>query len=518
MIESSSENSWVGRRLYVRPPEDPSKYVEMLSKAYNDPLYFCRTFLGYSTPKHYEKWVEDVNSSNRLVILAHRDSGKSVFFSFVYPLWTIFRGDVTEILLIGAEANEASRRLEELRAEIENNLWLQHLANRGARTWGKNRFITKPPYEGAIKGVEVSAMGYKSAKRGRHPQLLLLDDILNEKTNLSMYDVKYIFKHVIMNMLSSGSRFVMVGTPFSYDDIYTDLSENPRFLVKKYPALDNKNKPLWKEKWSYEDLMIRKQEIGEAAFSTEYMLKPVTSQIGVFKEHYINGARRKTFKLGDIPNPRGIVVAGVDFAFSESKRADYTVITVVSKINSTYRIIDVWREQGASMTQISEVMSLLHDMYNIEVFIAENTGQQQGIIRELTTKGHYIKPINVNRYNKNTILGKLVFEFEKRRIAIPANEDDFKTKEYFNTLKTELLGYVNQEGKYLSLGKHDDTVMSLSFAIDYLSDLPDTFEEQDFKIESIPFSKYNKSFEKYTDNIDKLYEEEGIGVAGFDEW
>lgn len=510
------ENSWVGRRLYAFPPEDPKKQIEMMSKAYEDPLYFCRTFLGYSTPKHYEQWVDDVQSSNRLVILAHRDSGKSVFFSFVYPLWVIFRGDVNEILLIGAEANEASRRLEELRAEIENNPWLQHLANRGARTWGKNRFITKPPYDGAIKGVEVSAMGYKSAKRGRHPQLLLLDDILNEKTNLSMYDVKYIFKHVIMNMLSSSSRFIMVGTPFSYDDIYMDLSENKRFLVKKYPALDKNNKPLWKEKWSYEELMIRRQEIGAAAFSTEYMLEPVTSQIGVFKEHYVNGAKRKTFKLGDIPNPKGVVVAGVDFAFSESKRADYTVITVVSKVNSTYRIIDVWREQGASMSEISAMMSLMHDMYGIEVFIAENTGQQQGIIRELVNKGHYIKPINVNRYNKNTILGKLVFEFEKRRIAIPANEEDYKTKDYLKILTTELSGFVNQEGKYLSLAKHDDTVMSLAFAIDYLSDLPDRFEEKNFKVETIPFSKYNKSFDTMFERNYDLLEEDSI--LSIDEW
>jgi len=107
--------------------------------------------------------------------------------------------------------------------------------------------------------------------------------------------------------------------------------------------------------------------------------------------------------------------------------------------------------------------------YKADVIVAEDTGQQIAIVRVLQRKGHFIKTINTNRYTKNSILANLNFEFQKKRIIIPANEDSPDTMEYVSVLVEELSAFLNKDGKIISVGRHDDTVMSLAFALYYIT-------------------------------------------------
>ena len=39
----------------------------------------------------------------------------------------------------------------------------------------------------------------------------------------------------------------VIGTPFSYTDIYQQLAENPAYTLRTYPCLNALNEPLWPE-------------------------------------------------------------------------------------------------------------------------------------------------------------------------------------------------------------------------------------------------------------------------------
>lgn len=455
-------------RTPVPVPDDPVKQAKMMLSALESLPYFIKNILGYSVPAHYAIWEDDLNSGSRLCFLAHRTSSKSVFFSFCYPLWRMFRGDLTEILIISYETGEAERRVGLIKEEIENNPWLNYLQSRGV--WGQTRFKTAP-VEGVNSGIEVSAMGVGSVKRGRHPDLIILDDIYNEKSsNTTPLQIKFNFYNVISPMPPPNKgKLIIVGTPISSDDLYSELKENARYVYREYPGMNDEGEVFWKEYWTKEDLLALKAEIGDYAFEREIMLRPVSSEMSYFKYKYINEAMRVRSKLGDSAPDSRFTVIGVDFAFSEAHRADFTVITVVSLVGSSARIVDVWRAKGVDDLIISDILDDMTRRYKADVIVAEDTGQQIAIVRVLQRKGHFIKTINTNRYTKNSILANLNFEFQKKRIIIPANEDSPDTMEYVSVLVEELSAFLNKDGKIISVGRHDDTVMSLAFALYYIT-------------------------------------------------
>ncbi|MHA1873568.1 MAG: phage terminase large subunit family protein [Candidatus Heimdallarchaeaceae archaeon] len=502
----------IARKDPIPIPDSPEEYKKAVKKAYSDIKFFTEKIMGYTFPKHYSIWYSLMKKHNRLVVLAHRSSGKTVFFSYIYPLWVIFRGDCNEILIIASIAQESSRILERLRTEIETNPWLKHLENKRG-TWTTRRFVTKPDKVNS-RGIEVSSMGLKSAKRGRHPQLIIIDDLLQEQNNMPMNDVRYKFNYVILNMLSDdNAKLYMVGTPISFDDIYTDLKDNPKFKVAEFPALDENGNPLWKEFWTLEKLDAKREEITPTVFAKEYLLKPVSPDTAVIKAEYIQEAARKLAVLGTKPKNPLYTVIGVDFAFSEAKRADFTVITVVSKVRSTYKVVDVWRKKGTSMSEIQEVLASFWERYDADVIIAEDTGQQKGVVKMLQDAGFYVLPIKVTRYTKNDIIGRLIFEFEKKRIAIPANKGSKKTLEYYRVLSEELTGLINVENRYKSVARHDDTVMSLAFCIYYMVQNEASLGALHNKMETVDKKYLDEMVSNYEDNEELANEEKSYWDA-----
>ncbi len=457
------------RKPILKIPEDEVERYQIISQSYSDMMFFCKRILGYETPKHFRDWNKIIQGNELICLLASRGFGKSVFSTFVYPLWRMFRGDVLEIVIFSCNKDESSRRLEHIRNEIESNPWLAHLDNSGGGSWGKERFVTKPPRDNFKKGIEVTAMGISSARRGRHPHLIILDDILTETTTITMDQVKHVFNYVIMNMLKAkNKKLIIVGTPFDYDDIYADLSENPSFTFRKFPAIDEDGNLLWEEQWTYEALMERKSSIGDLAFTREILLEPVSSSISYFKEEYIEHARRKTFSLGEIPDNRQITVISCDFGFSAARKAAFTVFTVVTKVGSSYRVLDFWRSKGATIAEMDEVLARFTRKYGVDVIVAEDTGPQVAWVRELSDKGHFIHTITTSGQNKNSILGALNHALQKRWMIIPANENDVHTDDYNRILITELKSFIARQGKLISVGRSSDAAMSLSFAIHYL--------------------------------------------------
>ena len=44
---------------------------------------------------------------------------------------------------------------------------------------------------------------------------------------------------------------MMVGTPFSYNDLYSQLEQTETFQVETYPAINKEGEALWPERWGF---------------------------------------------------------------------------------------------------------------------------------------------------------------------------------------------------------------------------------------------------------------------------
>jgi phage terminase large subunit-like protein len=94
-------------------------------------------------------------------------------------------------------------------------------------------------------------------------------------------------------------------------------------------------------------------------------------------------------------NNRLNVFASVDFAYSVSKRSDYTAIVVigVDKDNNIY-VLDIARFQTEKISEYFDNIRTLHVKWNFKKLGAETTAAQKAIVREL--KEGYIKPYGLN--------------------------------------------------------------------------------------------------------------------------
>jgi len=128
--------------------------------------------------------------------------------------------------------------------------------------------------------AQCEAEGILAATRGRHPKIVIADDILSDFANPAdsseIARINQIFEHTIKSLPTMDGTLGVVGTPQAPTDILHKLQDDPLFWCCRFPAVKDYEKKdvLWPEMYSYARLMTIKRSIGEAAFLVEYMLHP----------------------------------------------------------------------------------------------------------------------------------------------------------------------------------------------------------------------------------------------------
>jgi len=138
-------------------------------------------------------------------------------------------------------------------------------------------------------GSVIDGFSVEGKKRGARPHLFILDDpeyyddgsesrssVLHEQFN------KVLFKEIIP-MLRPGCSLAWIGTVINMRSFinHACTSDDKRFRRwnrKVYTALDENKNSIWSEMWNDEALENRREEIGDAAFSSEYLNTPCSDQ------------------------------------------------------------------------------------------------------------------------------------------------------------------------------------------------------------------------------------------------
>ena len=195
--------------------------------------YFILTVLPHFDlePFHIE-WARLVEEYNRLNVIAPRGHGKSYFFSYANLIWSLYRyapkTETTnvpldrvmcrETMLFTNEISLAENLLGLVADELQENDKLKE------RLYDKN--YTNKQSIICKNGSKVIAKSAGSKARGYHPTKIILDDYLNDAVITSAdQNKKYIdhFYSVISNCLEPNGQLIVVGTPFTQNDLYSDL-------------------------------------------------------------------------------------------------------------------------------------------------------------------------------------------------------------------------------------------------------------------------------------------------------
>ncbi len=328
----------VGGQGAVDKKKESEAKKDRVTRAQRDFGFFCETYLSdyfFTDAAEYQRILFDVADSQALspqtinqlkvfvqpkyqdllqpnetlagaMFIEPREHGKTVRWSFAYPLWRLLCNKSRYVLLIGAAGATASENLINIRTELEENEALMEDFGdmKGDGRWSDNRIELKNGTCLQAKGSGMSMRGTRY--RQYRPDLIILDDILKDDAVDSPTQRSKIhrwLKRVVFN-LGKTAFLVWVNTIFHNDDPISRLMEElrrgtlKRWIAVRLSCWKPDDSPLWPENWSREILEEKRTTLGSDVFSTEYENEPLSDEDRIIKEEWI---RRNQYTSDERP-------------------------------------------------------------------------------------------------------------------------------------------------------------------------------------------------------------------------
>lgn len=316
---------------------------------------FCREILEMQTPKHFMEWSRLLHTQKEMVLEAARDHSKSWTVSRAWPLFHIQRvrdqKDAINIALISYAEDQSRKNLSWIRKRVETHDLLRWLVpTLKSYVWeaGELQFSN---------GSTIECFGFGSSIRGGHYHKIIIDDPTKDHWTMSIEEqINFLFG-VILPALRRGGQLIITGNPVDKKDLLEHLEVNKQFPVFKYPALNDKNEPLWPEQYTLEDLMIRRSKMPVHIWAREFMLKRVSAADSRFKESMIHRYKPQDLLEIDKSTKPLYRIMTIDPAISPGGDALAAVVTGTDSKEKTY-VLDRMSHRG----DLENGVSLLCDM------------------------------------------------------------------------------------------------------------------------------------------------------------
>lgn len=395
--------------------------------------------------KYYEIWENNQKS----VTMAPREHLKTTS-ALTYITKKIFeRKFPLEIDYFHLNKDIAVEKIRKLQMIIERNPILSMNAELDqAKNWkdGEIRLLD---------GTTIKAMGWMQGAVGKHPHIIVLDDVIdqsvvysdekNDKAIRKFYSEIY----PMITKLTEEKKIIVIGTAQREDDLYAKLPDD--FEANTFQAFtdDEEKKPLEPALFSVEELHKIKSDIskefGEKFWLKEYMNVPFSAMGMIIKPDWI-----QTYV--DAPKKRQ-VFQGWDLSVGKKlEEGDWTAgCTIgVEEWEDMLKIyvLKIFRERIAFAERLKAIVASANEWNPLKIGIEENVFQYDTV---QTLKKQTNLPILGIKSVTNKVESfqvELAPHFENKKVFIRADMDD---------LKQELLS--------LPAGKHDDMADALKIAI-----------------------------------------------------
>lgn len=426
--------------------------------------------------KHHKEWygilwdqVKDVvepdkghvrlpNSKDNLLLMAPREHGKtSTMVCFL--IFILGKNPRLRIKYVSGSEDLAIAVLGQVADNIERNVRLHevfpHLKKDPSGSWtGSKIDVMKLTPDGewdeaslGIKDASIQAYGVGAPATGGRADLIIFDDMIRAREAIQeparLVKISQVFYTDWLNI--GGYRHIVVGTPWTPDDIHAQLSNNEDWEVWKKPAIID-GKPLWPERWPIDKLMARKRQIGDTAFALQFMLEGIVQKQQWWSKESIEKCKDPNTKYGQVPadfETDGIVV-GFDPAASMRHDGSFSSIFALlyDKMHRkcVYRII---HKRAAPREMAEAMVNLLMEIEatltrKVEIVTVENNATQQAFVDLINlvceNRGLNLKvPIigqftGTQKWNPELGLPRMVGDFDAGKWIIPWGDKNHQGK------------------------------------------------------------------------------------------
>lgn len=432
-----------------------------------DPIFFINEIIGFESGDnskltvYQEEWLRLVETNDRLNLSAFRSSGKTETLFCNYPIFKAFTQSGWQGILVSNSLKQSVSILRRIRQKIlENELLRTSIPTGKDGLWSKtelqlknNSIIWSRPNNENLPGEHVDFVG--------------MDEIGYWK------DMDIITKVIPPMLLAKKGKLVGLGTTVSQIDPIHQLRKNPVFLSKFYPA--NAIEPvsgkcLLEVRYpnrKYEEI---KKEYDSMSWSREFLLKPLGAKDRIYPYELISACFNDDCKFEYTKRLDCAYYMGLDFALSGEAGADYTVYTVLEKKGDTMRIVNIERFKGLSYQAQKVRIKALYDLYKPVKVTVDEGSFGKSFIDDLRVEHVPVEGFIFTNQSKQELHSNLRNMFEQKRLVVPQDKDDLKTRALIEDLIKELLsfGIMYDQAKmkvtFEGLGEHDDMVNSLALA------------------------------------------------------
>lgn len=495
MVHQSEKALYLGRTL----DSESLSYVDNVKASMDNTLkilslnYFITTML----PKFRLGW-RNIEWSNLTQLypwscyLCARASGKSYQWSYAFILWrlwsytrpTAYRQDTVdnanrkETCYITNTFTLAKVQIAKVTEEIEaNDLIKEKLNPYNKASIGETAIKTET-------GSTLHVRGKDSMIRGLHVGACLCDDMPDESSLYSdeqREKLKELLKGTIEPIVEPYGYFLVTGTPYSSapNELYQILKADKRFYCFEYPILFPDGRPLAPDRYTFEQILAKKEELGTIVFNREYLVVPISDTSTIFPYEYLMrsviGMETICFasSIDDFPFKLTRVHIGVDFAVSGNIGADYTVYSVWGKdAMDNYYLLYYYRKRGMSHNEQVDKIVQLDRLFHPNKIRCEANGFQSilsGLAKERGLKN--IEPFTTTEGNKKDLytgLPSLSAMFERGQIKCPYAIGE--TRQAVDLMFGEFssITFRSDNGKLEAASGHDDIALSSFLSINSL--------------------------------------------------
>lgn len=376
-------------------------------------------------------WGREDAKNNQLVLLP-RGHLKSKLVAYRVAWW-ITKHPETTILYVSATADLAEKQLYQIKQALDNPIYRRYWPDmigpdEGKREkWAVAEISVDHPkrkIEG-IRDATCKAVGLTSNTTGFHADIVVLDDIVvpgNAYTEEGRDKVAAAYSQ-LASIENPGAQEWVVGTRYHPKDIYQlmiemkaelytpdtgELESEEEIYELFQRVVETDGEFLWPLQirpdgksfgFDYKVLAhIKGKYVDTTQFFSQYYNNPnnsATARINSDKFQYYE-RNLLVNKEGDwyIKDRKLNVYAAIDFAFSMSKKADYSALVVVGVDSlGNYYVLDIDRFKTTRIVEYFNHILKAQQKWGFRKLRAEITVAQQAIVGEL--KESYIKPNGV---------------------------------------------------------------------------------------------------------------------------
>jgi len=247
---------------------------------------------------------------------------------------------------------------------------------------------------------------------GGRSDLIVCDDIIDEeniRTRLQLEKVDTWFNKILIPTLYPWGGIIVIGTRWSYADIYAQLLEKWPHDIKQAVINEKKQEVLWPEYWSYERLKERHNEIGSIFFNCQYQNDPTGMEGSLLKAEWLHEWKQQPFATCEY-------YAGIDPSLGEG---DYFGIATLAydRPRSQGYLVDVWAEHMPFPDILKHKVPQLHSQYHYSKIYMETNFWQKILTYLPELKGLPIVPVQTVK-NKEARFIPMSSHFESKRILV----------------------------------------------------------------------------------------------------